>query len=167
MGQYFTTKVTKNKRHRKQQAEEITVGLNGFCIFFSKASNLFYHLSCRKQQKQQNSSWFWEFWSEEKPQQASLAQMGMQTCLRTSGQGCRTPFLNISLQRMVRIALLVGKLFRLRNTYSQMHQHCQEGQANPSVCVFFLYVLQSSHKKKDLQAIAILKLARWVFKPEE
>lgn len=39
-GQYFTTKVTKNKRHKKQQAEEITVGLNGFCIFFSKASNL-------------------------------------------------------------------------------------------------------------------------------
>ena len=143
-----------------------------------------YHLWCRKQSKnkQQNGDWFWKFWSEQNWQQHTsvvhTVARAIQTRLTSSGQacrmgkGCRIPFLNITFQRKVRTALVVGKLCTFRNTYLQtwVHQHCQEGQTNLLiVClhVLSLAITKYIHKKKDLQPLLYGKITGSVFKPEK
>lgn len=77
-----------------------------------------------------------------------MAQMGMQRnadmldnqwARVQDGEGMQDPIPEYYFTENGEDYLVVGKLSRLRNTYSQtkMHQHCQEGQANP-VYVSFL-----------------------------
>lgn len=63
----------------------------------------------------------------------------MEACLTTSGQGMQDPIPEYYFTENGEDCFGSGKAVQTEeHIFTKMHQHCQEGQANPSVCVSFL-----------------------------